>query len=243
MMPAPMNPAVTTMNQNNLAYFPVVEMYVRPWMVDDSRKFLIFSILQSFLISWKPGLGNTDVVLMFGFVLVLVGGTQNFYWICMFVFTFNPIITHLSMPFSLMYIMCTLRSIKAFCLPMLQSTYCKFESWTKEQLLLTAVWVQVLHWSCSKAHCRSYNSPHCRNTHNNLPCYPENGHNNFYVWHRKTIERNTNPPLDGCESWLLIWASWDGVVVSPGDHSIELLKAWCVSRARTLHWVNHLWTT
>ena len=39
-----MNPAITMIIQNNLTYFLPVAMYARPWIVEDSKKFLIFAI-------------------------------------------------------------------------------------------------------------------------------------------------------------------------------------------------------
>ena len=40
-----MNPAKTMMIHNILAYFRVVEIYVRPWIVEDSRKVLTPSMI------------------------------------------------------------------------------------------------------------------------------------------------------------------------------------------------------
>ena len=47
--PAPVKPAMTTRIQKSLVYFLDVEICGRPWIVEDSRKCLIFHILTHFV--------------------------------------------------------------------------------------------------------------------------------------------------------------------------------------------------
>ena len=58
---APVKPAMTTRTQNSLAYFLDVEICGRPWIVEDSRKCLIFHILTHCLGLIQPTGWNSNI--------------------------------------------------------------------------------------------------------------------------------------------------------------------------------------